>query len=135
MLGLLLVSCSAPVDKQQPPAVKPLGKVEFPPYEKRVLPNGLTVYALEYHEQPVISLRLLMKAGADNDPVDLPGVAAFTADLLNKGTKTRSATQIAETIDQVGGSLEASADMEGTTLSVGMLTDNVELAFELMTDT
>ena len=134
ILCLLLAACSAPVDRQQAPEVKALGKVEFPRYEKRVLPNGLTVYALEYHEQPVISLRLLMKVGADNDPADLPGVAAFTADLLNKGTKTRSATQIAEAIDQVGGSLEASADMESTTVAVGTLTDSVDLAFELMTD-
>ncbi|PYS51075.1 MAG: hypothetical protein DMG13_19665 [Acidobacteria bacterium] len=132
VLCLLLVSCSAPVDKQQPPEVKPLGKVDFPAYQKRVLPNGLTVYALEYHEQPVVSLRLLIKVGADHDPAHLAGVAAFTADLLNKGTKTRSATQIAEGIDQVGGSLEASADMESTTLSAGALTDPAFAQQEIM---
>lgn len=133
-LGLVLVSCATTADKQSPPEPKPLGKVDFPAYEKRVLPNGLTVYALEYHEQPVVSLRLLITAGAENDPTDLPGVAAFTADLLNKGTKTRSATQIAEAIEQVGATLEASADMESTTLSTSALTDSLELGFELMTD-
>ncbi len=133
-LYLLLVSCATTTDKQEPPEARPLGKIEFPAFEKRVLPNGLTVYALEYHEQPVVSLRLLITAGAENDPTDLPGVASFTANLLNKGTKTRSATQIAEAIDQVGGSLEASADMESTMLSTSALTDSLELAFELMTD-
>ena len=108
LIGLfLLASCSAKADKQSAPEPKPLARVDFPTYEKRVLPNGLTVYALEYHEQPVVSLRLMITAGADNDPANLPGVAAFTADLLNKGTKTRTATQIAEAIDQVGGSVEA----------------------------
>src|SRR2546425_12736465 len=76
----------------------------------------------------------MITAGADNDPANLPGVAAFTADLLNKGTKTRTATQIAEAIDQVGGSVEASGDMEGTVISASVLTDSVGLAFELMTD-
>src|SRR5262249_38288861 len=61
-------------------------------------------------------------------------VAAFTADLLNKGTKTRSATQIAAMIDQVGGSLEASAAMESTTVTARVLTDSVNVAFELMND-
>jgi zinc protease len=135
LIGLfLLASCSAKADKQSAPEPKPLARVDFPTYEKRVLPNGLTVYALEYHEQPVVSLRLMITAGADNDPANLPGVAAFTADLLNKGTKTRTATQIAEAIDQVGGSVEASGDMESTVISASVLTDSVGLAFELMTD-
>jgi zinc protease len=132
---LLLVSCSAPADKAgPPPEPPPLGRIDFPAYEKRVLSNGLTVYALEYHEQPVVALRLMIKVGAENDPRDLAGAAAFTADLLTKGTKTRTATQIAEAIDQVGGSLESGADMESTTISASVLTDSVGLAFELMND-
>jgi len=108
--------------------------VDFPSYERKVLANGLTVYALEYHEQPILAARLMITAGADRDPASLPGVAALTADLLNKGTKTRTATQIAETIDQVGGSLEASANMESTNISARVLTDSANVAFELMND-
>jgi len=131
---LVLTSCTATAQKEGPPEPGPLGKIEFPAYEKRVLPNGLTVYALEHHEQPVVAIRLLISAGADRDPRDLPGVAAFTANLLNQGTKTRTATKIAEAIDQVGGSLEASADMESTTVGAAVLIDNVGLAFELLND-
>jgi zinc protease len=76
----------------------------------------------------------MIAAGAERDPANLPGVASFTADLLNKGTKTRTATEIAETIDQVGGSLEASASMESTNISAGVLTDSVNVGFELMHD-
>src|SRR5437867_2360488 len=131
---LLLASCSTTTDRQHQPEIRPLEKVEFPAYERHVLPNGLAVYALEYHEQPVVSLRLMIAAGASDDPKDLPGAAAFTADLLNKGTKMRTATQIAEATDQAGGSLEASADMESTTISASVLTDSLGLAFELVTD-
>jgi zinc protease len=134
VIFLLLTSCTATAQREGPPEPGPLGKVEFPAYEKRVLPNGLTVYALEHHEQPVVAIRLLISAGADRDPRDLPGVAAFTANLLNQGTKTRTATKIAEAIDQVGGSLEATADMESTTVGAAVLIDNVGLAFELMND-
>ena len=106
----------------------------FPKYETRKLPNGLTVYAIEHREQPIVAIRLLIAAGAANDPPEMPGVASFTADLLNQGTMSRDATQIAEAIDQVGGSLEASADMESTVVSAGVLKENVALAFDLMTD-
>lgn len=133
-LLLLLTSCTERAQREEPPTPQPLGRVDFPAYEKRVLPNGLTVYALEYHEQPVVALRLLIGAGAENDPPNLPGVAAFTADLLNQGTRTRTATQIAESIERVGGTVQASADMEGTSLSAAVLTDNAGLAFELMND-
>jgi zinc protease len=108
--------------------------VEFPHYETRNLPNGLTVYAIEHREQPVVAIRLLIAAGSANDPPDAPGVASFTASLLNQGTRTRTATEIAESIDQAGGSVEASADMESTVVSASVLTDSVPLAFELMTD-
>ncbi len=134
-LLLLLTACSSPAPKPEgPPVPAPLGRVDFPSYEKKVLENGLTVYALEYHEQPIVAVRLMITAGAERDPANLPGVAAFTADLLNKGTKTRTATQIAETIDQVGGSLEASATMESTNITTHALADSINVAFELMND-
>jgi zinc protease len=119
---------------QAPPEPQPLAKVDFPGYEKRLLPNGLTVYALEHNEQPVVALRLLITAGSANDPASLPGLASFTASLLNQGTRTRSATQIAEQTDLVGASLDASADMESTIISASALKDDIGLAFELMQD-
>jgi zinc protease len=135
VLYLLLTSCAATAQKEgPPPEPQPLARVDFPAYEKRVLPNGLTVYALEQHEQPTVAIHLLIAAGSDRDPKDLPGVAVFTADLLNKGTKTRNATQLAEAIDQVGASLESSADKESTAISAAVLKDNVGLGFELIND-
>ena len=61
---LLITSCTARAQKDEPPTPQPLGRVDFPAYEKRVLPNGLTVYALEYHEQPVVAIRLQGSANA-----------------------------------------------------------------------
>lgn len=116
------------------PEAQPLAKVDFPSYEKRMLANGLTVYAIEHHEQPVVAIRLVIAAGSANDPGNMPGAASFTANLLNQGTRSRSATQIAEAMDQVGASLGASADMESTVVSASALKDDIGLAFELMND-
>lgn len=130
--ALFFLSTPSP-DETSPPEPTPLAKVDFPKYESRKLSNGLVVYAIEHREQPVVTIRLLISAGAANDPSDMPGVASFTANLLNQGAGSRTATQIAEAIDQAGGSLEAGADMEGTTVTASVLKDDVPLAFELMT--
>ena len=136
LLSIFLAACraSGPDEQRRMPEPRPLGRVDFPAFERHILANGLTVYALEYHEQPIVAIRLMITTGAERDPAGLGGVAAFTADILNKGTKTRSATDIAETIDQIGGSLEASSDMESTNISAGVLTDSVNVGFELMND-
>src|SRR5688572_14876983 len=133
---LLSLLIPALTEAQRPgaPAVPTLARVDFPRYETRVLGNGLTVYALPHREQPVVTLRLLINAGAERDPEDTPGVASFTAGLLTQGTKSRSATAIAEAIDRIGGSLSASADMESTVIASNVLKQHVNVAFELMSD-
>jgi zinc protease len=135
-LALVLLATTAIgfAQKPEPPDPAPLGNVDFPAYQTRKLPNGLTVYAIEHREQPVVSIRLLIAAGAAADPADLPGVASFTADLLMQGTTSRDATALAQAAEEVGGTIEASADMESTTIGASFLKENVNLAFELVTD-
>jgi len=101
--GILLLCLAAPTSAQvkgwpseRPP--RPLAEhpVKFPPYAVRTLANGLQVVAVSHHEQPAVTLRLLVRAGAAEDPDDKPGVAELTASLLDQGTTARSAEQIAE---------------------------------------
>lgn len=68
------------------------------------------------------------------DPAGKPGVANMTADLLTQGTSSRSAQQIAEAIDFVGGSLTASADKDATTLTVTVVKKDFALAMDLLSD-
>ena len=65
-------------------------------------------------EQPVVSARMLIRAGAAQDPKGKEGLAMLTAALLDQGTQTKSAGQIAEEIDFMGGLLGSGA---GTDLS------------------
>ncbi len=59
---------------------------KFPPYEIQTLPNGLQVVAVLHHEQPVVSMRLLVRAGSAADPKEKLGLARLTASLLDQGT-------------------------------------------------
>src|SRR5579884_1277265 len=98
MLACLLLLSSA----------RSLGAAEINPV-RFVLPNGLTVLVLEQHALPIVHLHALIKTGAAHDPPDRAGLANLVAGLLDEGTTTRSAKQIAEQIEFVGGTLQAKA--------------------------
>src|SRR5688572_33118405 len=85
---------------ERPPRPIQAREVKFPPYAVKTLANGLQVIAVSHHEQPAVSLRLLVRAGAAQDPADKPGVAALAATLLDQGTTSKSAEQIATSIDR-----------------------------------
>ena len=63
--------------RQAPPAPLEARPVKFPPYEVRTLDNGMQVLAVLHHEQPVVSVRLLLRFGAAQDPVGKFGTASF----------------------------------------------------------
>src|SRR3990167_2401695 len=92
-----------------PPPPLPARGVNSPPYQLRTLPNGLQVIAVSHHEQPAVSLRLIVRAGQAQEPQDKPGVANLAAALLDQGTTTRTAENIATTIDSIGGGPGAGA--------------------------
>lgn len=115
----------------QPLAERP---VKFPAYELKTLSNGLQVLVVPHHEQPSVSFRLLIRAGAAQEPADRPGVASFVASLLNQGTTTRSAKEIATTIDSAGGLLGVGSGNELTFVQSAVVKDRADLALALMAD-
>ncbi|HEX6940543.1 MAG TPA: insulinase family protein [Longimicrobiales bacterium] len=123
-----------PERKEAPPPPLPQRPVAFPEFHERTLENGARVIVVENHEQPVVSLNLRLMSGSKNDPAGKAGVASFTATLLNKGTTTRTAEQIAESIDFVGGSLSASAGADWISVSSTVLTEFLDTALVLMAD-
>ncbi len=69
------------------------------------LANGLTVLLNDRAGLPVVSAALVLKSGSGTNPADKPGLANFTAAMIDEGTATRSALQIADEVAQLGGSL------------------------------
>jgi zinc protease len=118
----------------RPPAATALRPVRFPPFQEVRLANGVDVVVVENHEQPTVSISLTFRAGGVHDPADKVGLSEMVAELLTKGTKTRTAEQIAATIEGAGGSIGAGADDDFLTISAGVLTDHADLAFELLGD-
>ena len=119
----------------QMPAASPAKTFQFPKAATKTLANGLRTFAVTDREQPMVTVRLvIMNAGSADDPAGKPGVANMTADMLTQGTSSRSAQQIAEAIDFVGGSLSAGADKDATSLSVTVVKKDFALAMDLLSD-
>jgi len=118
----------------RPPTPARLRPAQFPPFQEVALPNGMTLLLVENHEQPTLSVSLSFRAGSAYDPAGKEGVAALAAELVTKGTPTRTAEQIAATIEGVGGSIAASTGDDFLTISTDVLSDHAELAFSLLGD-
>jgi zinc protease len=134
VIGLLLFGSKVVVAREYPPEAPPPKPITLPVPAVKILSNGLKVLVIERHSLPVITLRLVIKAGAEADPPDLPGMAQFVASLIDEGTQTRTAQNIAEMIDQVGGSLQTGAEWDDSFGAVTVLSDHRELAFDALSD-
>jgi zinc protease len=108
--------------------------VSFPPYEIRSLANGMKVVVVRHDEQPVVSLRLLVRAGAAQDPKDRPGVATLLSALLDQGTTSRTAGQIADSIDSIGGVLGTGAGTDLSYVNAIVMKDSLGTALDLISD-
>ncbi|MFQ6003467.1 MAG: M16 family metallopeptidase [Candidatus Zixiibacteriota bacterium] len=109
-------------------------EIKLPDIKKETLANGLKVIVIEHHELPVVAFRLVLKSGSAFDPPGKAGLANLTAGLLRKGTETKDATQIAEEIDFVGGSLGAGANWDATFASCRVLNKYFDAGLDLLAD-
>ena len=71
--------------KATPPPPAPAKDVRFPAFEQKTLANGLRVVVIEQHEQPLVSLRMMLKAGKVFEPAEKAGLAEATADAADQG--------------------------------------------------
>ena len=128
----LLVVAQAPQATPPPPAQPRSGT--FPKPVEQTLPNGLRVIVVERHESPLVAVQLLIKNGGEVDPPELAGLADMTANLLTKGTQTRDATQIAQQIESLGGSLNSGARWDSSFANVGVMSSKIPQAMEILAD-
>ena len=117
-----------------PPRPLAARDVKFPPYSLQTLPNGLQVVAVLHHEQPVVSMRLLIRAGGSFDPKAKLGLAHLTASLLDQGTTTKSAQEIADAIDFIGGAMGTGAGTDLSYLNMIVMKDSFDAGMRMLSD-
>ena len=129
-------SAQAPLKwpSEGPPRPLPARDVKFPPYELQKLANGLQVVAVLHHEQPVVSMRLLIRAGSASDPKSKLGLAHLAANLLDQGTTSQSAEEMADVIDFIGGAMGAGAGTDLSYLNMIVMKDSFDVGMRMLSD-
>ncbi len=108
--------------------------LKVPPYQKTKLPNGMTIILMPQPEVPIVSISVGIRAGSINDPTGKEGIASVTADLLRKGTKTRTSEQISSELDFVGGTLEFGATQDFVRGQAEFLKKDITLGIDVLAD-
>ncbi len=121
------------VDRRKPPKPGRESKLSFPKFFAKSFANGFKLFVVENHTLPIVSIGFVVRGGSTFDG-KLPGLANMTSELLIKGTKKRSATEIAEAIDYVGGSLSSNASWDESEVFSTVLRSHVAAGVDILQD-
>jgi zinc protease len=125
---------AAEVDRVPLPAPGAPINARVPPTSERTLANGLRVIVATRPGVPLVSADLRVPFGASADPQGRAGLAALTADLVSKGTTTRSAIEIARTVESLGAALSSGAGPDSSGASIQTRSDRADAVFALLAD-
>ncbi|MBV8686181.1 MAG: insulinase family protein [Alphaproteobacteria bacterium] len=99
-----------------------------------ILPNGLRVASREMPGLETAAVGLYAEAGSRHEPARINGIAHLFEHMVFKGAGGRSAREISEAIEDVGGELNAATDRDGTSFTAAVMAEHIPLGVELIAD-
>jgi len=109
-------------------------KIEKRNIQKKVLPNGLIVLSEQMQHVRSISVGIWLGTGSRQERPEKNGISHFIEHMVFKGTETRTAEQIARSVDSIGGHLDAFTAKETVSFNTVVLDQHLELAFDVLSD-
>lgn len=103
-------------------------------YNKTILDNGLRIVTEYIPYVKSVSIGIWVEAGSRNENLENNGISHFIEHMLFKGTKNRSAKEIAESIDNIGGQINAFTSKECTCYYVKVLDNHIDIAIDVLAD-
>jgi predicted Zn-dependent peptidase len=104
------------------------------PIVREVMPNGLRLLTERMPHVRSVSIGVWLARGSRHEPIEQSGIAHFVEHMLFKGTATRSAEDIAQTIDSIGGQMDAFTSKEYAGYYLKVLDEHVPLAVDVLAD-
>ena len=120
--------------RKEQPRPGPLKTLQLPMPTSFRLTNGLTVLVNERPGLPIVAMNLVVKTGSDANPIDKPGLANFSATMLDEGTMTRTALQIADEVAQLGGTLGTGSTVDSMQITASSLKRTFPSLLDLVAD-
>src|SRR5437899_8277283 len=102
--------------------------------QREVLPNGLTVITEEIQHIRSISVGIWIKSGSRDEDLQWNGISHFIEHMVFKGTKHRSAEDIARQVDSIGGNMDAFTAKECVCFNVKVLDEHLPIAMDVLSD-
>jgi zinc protease len=122
------------VDRSKLPAPSDQPDAAFPAIEKGRLSNGLSILLARRTTIPVVNFQLLVNAGYASDQTGLPGTARLAMDMLDEGTRKRTALQISDELAGLGSSLGTGSDLDMSTVRLNTLKSNLDASLDVFAD-
>jgi zinc protease len=122
------------LDRSVLPALGEAPGVAFPEVQRARLTNGLEVLLLERHTAPLVNIALGVDAGYSADTAAAAGLASLTLDLMDEGTTSRDAFEIADALDALGAEISTGSSLDQSFVNLRALTANLAPSLELLAD-
>jgi zinc protease len=106
----------------------------FPVVERLALPNGMRLLLAHAGDAPLTALRVIVRDGSDQDPDGRCGLASLASEMIDEGTATRGAIDIASEVADLGASLGTGSDWDASYVSLDVLSRNLVAGIELVAD-
>jgi zinc protease len=104
----------------------------FPDFERAVLPSGLQVLTVHVPGRPLVSVNLLFRRGAADEPADQAGATILTARAMTEGTERYPGLELVEAAERLGTTLRAEASWDGFAATVEVAASRLRAALELL---
>ncbi len=124
----------SPLDRSQPPLPGTPAPFSLPAFTRHTLGNGLQLLVAPLPHAPLVNLSIVLPAGGQFAPTACPGLPSFHAALLDEGTSTRNALEIALEVEQLGGALATGVDWDVAALHLATLARNLDAGVDLLAD-
>ena len=121
-------------DRARLPDLGPERPFTFPAIRRSTLGNGVRVWTVEHRQVPLIAVLVLLPVGASSDPLDRPGLAAITGDMLDEGCGDRSALEVHEALGRIGAQLDLDVGYDATVIGLTTLERYLDRGLELVRD-
>jgi predicted Zn-dependent peptidase len=120
--------------KEAPPAPGRPQNFSLPEIRRFDLPNGMQVRLMQYGDVPRATIRLATQTGNIDEAADQVWLADVTGEMMQQGTTTRSAEEIAKQAALMGGTLGVDVGMNVTTIKTDVFTESAAAAVDLIAD-